>query len=160
MLPSKFVFLKNLPLNPNGKVNRQELPAPALDRPNLEIPMIVPSTAVQAVIAKVWSEALGVNDIGIHDDFFELGGDSIIAGRITARIEKIFSWSPTLPEFYNACTAAKLADVFVQKASNAQAAQRAATLFLEIDRLSPDEIKNRVAEERAKRKLANRNDLS
>jgi amino acid adenylation domain-containing protein len=153
MLPSKFVFLSSLPLHPNGKVARHELPAPGSERPNVGASMIEPSTSVETVLVAVWSEALGVNGIGIHDDFFDLGGDSIIAGRITARIERIFGWSPALSEFYNACTVARLADLLAQKVMNVEAAKRAAELFLEVDRLSSDELKNRVAEERNKRSL-------
>ena len=160
MLPSKYVFLSSLPLHPNGKVNRQELPAPGSERPDVGASMIEPSTSIEAVLATVWSEALGVNGIGIQDDFFDLGGDSIIAGRITARIERIFGWSPPLPEFYNASTVAQLADLLVQKVLNVEAAKRAAQLFLEVDRLSSDELENRVTEERDKRQSVNRNSLS
>jgi amino acid adenylation domain-containing protein len=160
MLPTKFVILRNLPLHPNGKVNRQELPAPGPARPNLGTPMIEPSTAVQAVITKVWSDALGISDIGVHDIFFELGGDSIVAGRIIARIEKLFGWSPTLPEFYDACTTAKFADLLMERVLNTEAAERAARLFLEVDRLSSEALKNKIAEERNKRQTANRNNPS
>lgn len=151
MLPSKVVILNKLPLNPNGKVDRHELPVPPPDRPNLGTALIEPSTAMEKVLAKIWSEALSINTIGIHDVFFDLGGDSIVAGRVIARMEKIFPWNITLPEFYEACTVAKAAALLTRKAPDCEVLERAAKLFLSVDSLSPEEVKVRVAQERDKR---------
>jgi amino acid adenylation domain-containing protein len=151
MVPTKFVILKSLPLNPNGKINRQELPAPDLERPNLGTIFANPSTPVETVMAGVWSEALGVNNIGINDVFFELGGDSLIAGRIITRLSRIFPWNLTLPEFYTAPTVAKFAQLLLRKASSADLADKAARLSLKIDSLSSTQVEAMVAKERQKR---------
>ena len=148
MVPSKFVTLKSLPLNPNGKVNRQELLAPHSERPNLGTIFVEPSTPVEAVIAKIWTEELGVNNIGVDDVFFDLGGDSLVAGRVIARLSRIFPWNLTLPEFYEAPTVAKTGALLVRKALSPDVANKAARLSLKVDSLSSAEVETMLAEER------------
>jgi amino acid adenylation domain-containing protein len=152
MVPSKFVILESLPSNANGKVNRQELPTPELDRPNLGTRFSAPTNPMESVLAKVWSQALGINSVGIHDLFLDLGGDSIIAARIVSAIGRIFPWNLTLAEFYDACTVAQAAQLLVQKAPSAERAERAATLFLQVDGMSAAEVETMLADERRKRR--------
>jgi len=152
MIPSRFVFLKRLPLNPNGKVNRHQLPAPDSARPRLETVFAAPVTPLQQAIAKIYGETLGVNDIGIDDSFFDLGGDSLIAGRILSRLGRIFPWQLTLPEFYDAATVAKTAQLILQKAPNAELANTAAQLALAVDQLTAAEVTAMVAAERGQRR--------
>jgi amino acid adenylation domain-containing protein len=77
MLPSSFVFLDALPLNANGKVDRSALPAPDTTRPELEAAFEAPRTELEKQLAATWSEVLNIERIGIHDNFFDLGGASI-----------------------------------------------------------------------------------
>jgi len=84
MIPSAFVWLDAIPLTPNGKVDREALPAPELDREALSAGFVAPRTAAEAALAAVWAELLGVDAVGVHDDFFELGGDSILTIRVAA----------------------------------------------------------------------------
>jgi len=77
MIPAHFLFLDALPLNINNKVDRSALPLPNRARPLLDTPLAPPSTPLQESIAQIWEQILGLEKIGIHDDFFELGGDSI-----------------------------------------------------------------------------------
>ncbi len=86
MWPSTFVLLDEMPLTPNGKVDRRALPAPetarvAADSRTLE----APRSDVEKTLAEIWKQVLGIAEIGIHDNFFELGGDSIISIQIIAR---------------------------------------------------------------------------
>ncbi|MGH7826174.1 MAG: AMP-binding protein [Candidatus Binatia bacterium] len=148
MVPSKFMILESFPLNTNDKVNRQELPTPDLDRPKLGTRFNAPTTRTESVLAKIWSEALGINSVGIHDLFFDLGGDSIIATRIVSAIGRIFPWNLTLVEFYDACTVAQAAQLLVQKAPSAERAEKVATLFLQVDGMSSAEIETMLADER------------
>jgi amino acid adenylation domain-containing protein len=151
MVPSKFMILESLPLNSNGKVNRQELPAPELDRAKLGTQFSAPTTPIESMLAKIWSEALNLNKVGTHDSFFDLGGDSIIAMKVISAIGRIFPWNLTLAEFYDACTVAHGAQLLVQKAPNAEQAARVAALCLKIDDLSPAEVETMLANERNKR---------
>ncbi|MGM1058996.1 amino acid adenylation domain-containing protein [Saccharothrix sp. Mg75] len=79
MIPSVFVPVARIPLNPNGKVDRAALPVPDGERPDLQTGFTAPRTAAEHALAEVWSEVLGVAGIGVHDNFFDLGGDSILA---------------------------------------------------------------------------------
>jgi len=85
MVPSAFVTLEALPLTPNGKVDRQALPSPQGTRPELEGAYVAPRTPVEEVLAGIWAEVLGLEQVGVHDNFFNLGGDSILSIQIIAR---------------------------------------------------------------------------
>jgi amino acid adenylation domain-containing protein len=88
MVPSAFVFLDALPLTPSGKVDRQALPAPDLDRPRLEETFVAPRTFLETLIAEIWQDVLGVDRVGRYDNFFDLGGHSLLSMQVVARLEK------------------------------------------------------------------------
>lgn len=85
MVPSSFVMLDQLPALPNGKIDRRALPAPDGHRPELEKGFVAPLTLIERQLAQLWSQVLGIETIGVHDNFFDLGGDSILAIRVTAK---------------------------------------------------------------------------
>ena len=85
MVPSAIVFLEALPLTPNGKVDRKSLPAPDLARPELETTLVAPRTSIEKVLADIWSQVLRIEQVGVHDRFFELGGDSILSIQVIAK---------------------------------------------------------------------------
>ncbi|HKO23004.1 MAG TPA: non-ribosomal peptide synthetase, partial [Candidatus Eisenbacteria bacterium] len=87
MVPSRFVFLEEFPLLPNGKVDRGALPAPSGQRPPASGSHVAPRHLLEAQIADIWRDLLGVPEVGVHDDFFELGGDSLLAVRLIQRLE-------------------------------------------------------------------------
>jgi len=84
MVPSAIVILESLPLTPNGKIDRGALPVPE-SRTGIEAPVVTPRTPVEAKLALIWAEVLRVEHVGIHDNFFSLGGDSILSIQIIAR---------------------------------------------------------------------------
>jgi len=88
MVPSAFVMLDALPLTPNGKVDRRALPAPDRTRPELEETFVTPHTPVASLIAEVWQEVLGVEKVGVYDNFFDLGGHSLLSMQVIAKLEK------------------------------------------------------------------------
>jgi amino acid adenylation domain-containing protein len=77
MIPSHFVALHGFPLTPHGKVDYQALPEPETTRPQLGEAYTAPRTATERALAEIWQETLGIERVGIHDNFFDLGGDSI-----------------------------------------------------------------------------------
>ncbi|MBZ4423048.1 non-ribosomal peptide synthase/polyketide synthase, partial [Myxococcus sp. RHST-1-4] len=89
MVPAAFVGLDALPLTANGKVDRKALPAPTGERPEMEHAFVAPRTPVEEKLAAIWSRALGVQQVGIHDNFFTLGGDSIISLQVVARARQV-----------------------------------------------------------------------
>ncbi|MDI1443592.1 non-ribosomal peptide synthase/polyketide synthase [Polyangium sp. 6x1] len=88
MIPSAFVFLDALPLSPNGKVDRRRLPAPEDTRQATEAAYAAPHTDAERALAEIWSEVLRATPVGIHDNFFALGGDSILAIQVVGRAKR------------------------------------------------------------------------
>jgi amino acid adenylation domain-containing protein len=88
MVPSAFVTLAALPLDANGKVDRRALPAPGTERPHLEGPRVAPENLLQQQLIDVWEGVLGVRPVGIRDDFFDLGGSSLLAAEMAAEVER------------------------------------------------------------------------
>src|SRR5262245_8933606 len=84
MAPGAIVTLERLPLTENGKLDRRALPDPADTRPELETPFVHPRNFVEGVLAEAWAEVLGLEQVGIDDNFFNLGGDSIRSIQISA----------------------------------------------------------------------------
>ncbi len=85
MIPSSFVVLEALPLNPNGKVDRRALPVPEIRPADLPT-FVAPRTPIEKMLAGIWANILRVELVGIHDNFFELGGHSLLAAQIIARM--------------------------------------------------------------------------
>jgi amino acid adenylation domain-containing protein len=77
MVPSAFVVVEALPLTANGKVDHKALPAPDTVRPELEKVFVAPRTTEEKILAQIWAKVLNFEQVGIHDNFFSLGGDSI-----------------------------------------------------------------------------------
>jgi amino acid adenylation domain-containing protein len=90
MLPSAFVRLDHLPLSPNGKLDRKALPAPNTDRSSLDTVYTPPQTDLERIIAKIWEEALQVDRVGIHDNFFDLGGHSLLLIKVQGQLRTVF----------------------------------------------------------------------
>lgn len=85
MLPSVFVLLSDLPLTQHGKIDRGALPSPGHARPELRAAYVAPRSPVEEKLTEIWAQVLDLERVGIHDDFFELGGDSILSIRLIAR---------------------------------------------------------------------------
>ena len=84
MIPSYFVTMDRIPLTPNGKINRQALPEPKVEVKKYN----APENKIEKILAKIWSEVLGIKQIGIDDNFFEIGGDSIKSIQVTSKLQK------------------------------------------------------------------------
>ena len=111
MLPARFVTVDTLPVTSSHKIDRAALPLPSADRPPLDVPFVEPRTAVETVVAAAWRAALDIERVGIHDDFFDLGGDSLDAVAIWSAVSRavgadlstvsVFEW-PTVQQFARA----------------------------------------------------------
>ncbi|MEH0844049.1 amino acid adenylation domain-containing protein [Micromonospora sp. CPCC 205711] len=87
MVPAAFVTLDALPLTPNGKLDRRALPAPVVTR-EASVALVAPRDDTERLLAGIWSEVLGVATLGIDDDFFDLGGHSMLATQVVAKIRR------------------------------------------------------------------------
>ncbi|MEM1256120.1 MAG: amino acid adenylation domain-containing protein [Cyanobacteria bacterium P01_H01_bin.21] len=95
LVPAYFTQLERMPLTANGKVDFATLPDPNASRPELQSEFVAPATAIEKMLAKLWQQVLKMDRIGIHDNFYELGGDSIMAIQIAARMSETgFRLSP------------------------------------------------------------------
>ncbi|HEX7242510.1 MAG TPA: amino acid adenylation domain-containing protein, partial [Longimicrobiaceae bacterium] len=104
MVPSAFVALDGLPRTPSGKVDRNALPAPdAADTTGLT-PFVGPRSELEAEVARIWSEVLGVERVGVHHGFFELGGHSLRAMQLVSRVREALGVDYTLPALFAAPT--------------------------------------------------------
>lgn len=87
MIPGAFVFLDALPVNANGKIDRAALPLPPTSRPELATAFAAPANDREAMIAAIWREVLHLDRVGVRDNFFDLGGDSIMIVQVHQRLE-------------------------------------------------------------------------
>jgi len=88
MMPSAFVPLETMPLTPNGKIDYAALPAPDSSRPELQKQYLAPRNPTEALLAEIWSEVLGIDRVGVADNFFDLGGHSMLAVQVMSEIER------------------------------------------------------------------------
>jgi amino acid adenylation domain-containing protein len=109
MIPSTFVVLGDLPRTTSGKTDRQALPAPGRPYRDANRPITLPRTPVEATIAMIWSEVLGHDSIDVYDHFYDLGGESLQAMRIMARVRKTFDVDVDLQSLLDAPTVAEMA---------------------------------------------------
>jgi amino acid adenylation domain-containing protein len=115
MVPATFVWLEALPLGPNGKVDRRGLPDPDGARPEMEEPYVAPRGALEEVLAGIWAEVLQLERVGVHDNFLELGGDSLRATRILVRIRDVLGVDVPLHEIFDAATVAEQSAALVRR---------------------------------------------
>ncbi|RMI31926.1 amino acid adenylation domain-containing protein [Nocardia stercoris] len=104
MVPALVVVLDELPLTASGKLDRRALPVPSLDTR----PFRAPSTDLERTVADVFAEGLGVARVGLDDDFFDLGGDSLIATRVAGRLRRLTGAAVRVQWFFTGSTVAAL----------------------------------------------------
>ncbi len=111
MIPSHFITLDALPLTVTGKVDYHALPEPPRIRPDLQTAFLAPRTAVETELQQMWQEILDIQPIGVQDNFFDLGGDSLAAEEVLTRIEQEFHLSLPPDVFIHGPTIESLANI-------------------------------------------------
>jgi amino acid adenylation domain-containing protein len=109
MIPATIMFLDRLPRTPNGKLDRRAIPPPSNRRPELDIPYVEPKTLTEKQLSQIWTEILSLDQVGIHDSFFDLGGHSLAATRVVSQILRVFQVEVPLQSLFQAPTIADLA---------------------------------------------------
>ncbi len=113
MVPSAFVVMESLPLTPNGKIDRRALPAPNQDRPSLGELFVAPRNAIEKQLASIWSQVLDIQPIGIHDNFFDLGGHSLLVAQMVSQVAETFQVELPLINLFASPTVAGLAQFII-----------------------------------------------
>jgi amino acid adenylation domain-containing protein len=152
MIPAAFVLLDALPLTPSGKVDRKSLPEPDPSGRAFLKPFTAPRTPLEEELALLWKEVLGVERVGVHDDFFELGGQSLLAMRLVSRVRERFRVELPLKDLFQASTVAGLSELIegAERREAIAAIQPVATpddsdeILSNIDRLSDEEVRARL----------------
>lgn len=126
MIPSVFVTMDALPLTPSGKVDRKALPAPVRSRPDLGTDYVVPRTGIERKLVAVWRELLGVEKVGIHDNFFDMGGHSLMLAKVHSRLEEIAHRELSIVELFRYPTIAALSEYLADETSDQAPSQRSA----------------------------------
>jgi amino acid adenylation domain len=136
MIPSAFVSLNALPLNSNGKLDRNALPVPDYGKQEADGNFVGPRTPTEETLAEIWRRTLGIKEIGIHDNFFELGGHSLLATRVMSRLRDAFQIELPLQRIFDAPTIAELSLSVTEKQLDERSDEELATMIAEIRRES------------------------
>ncbi len=121
MVPAAFVALEALPLTPNGKVDRKALPKPEFEAVTDRSQFVAPGTETEIALAKIWCEVLHLEQVGLDDNFFDIGGHSILAVRLINKIRTVMNFAVPIPVFFQNPTIRELAAV-CDRANGANAA--------------------------------------
>ena len=111
MIPATFTFLDALPMTSSGKVDRRALPEPGTDRPELTETFVAPRNPSEKVMVDIWAEILGLERIGVYDNFFDVGGHSLLSMQLVSQVEKMFQIEVPLQNFFETPTVAGLIEI-------------------------------------------------
>lgn len=134
MVPHDFVLLDALPMTPNGKVDRQALPAPTGETRESAEAFVAPQSPVEHKLAEIWQQVLGLEQVGMNDNFFGLGGDSIMSIQIVSRAKQ-HGLRVTTQQLFQHQTIAKLAQAVEPIDETAQSEP-----LLTTESLNPDDL--------------------
>ena len=109
MVPGSFVLLDKLPRSSRGKVDVAALPLPDFGRATPSPPFAAPRTEVEEALAQIWKQVLRLDCVGVDDDFFDIGGDSLYATQVVIRVNRAFGVDLAVRAIFDAPTIASLA---------------------------------------------------
>jgi acyl carrier protein len=141
MTPQAFVLIDEMPLTQNGKVDLKALPAPTDARLEPEETYVAPRNSVEETIVDIWSQLLGVDPVGVNDNFFALGGASILAIQLTSRLKKAFDLELQLRVIYDHPTPAALGATIVKIQAEQADVSDLARLLAELENISEGDVR-------------------
>ena len=115
MVPSAFVMLDAFPLTPNGKIDRKSLPAPSRSRSTSDSAYVVPQGDLEKSVAKVWETVLEMENPGTQDNFFDLGGHSLLMIQVHQQLREVLGKNVPLVQIYKHPTIHQLAQYLSQE---------------------------------------------
>jgi len=152
MVPSAFVRLEVLPLTPNGKVNRRQLPKPEGLPPELEATYVAPQTEEERTIATIWQAVLNVEKVGIYDNFFDLGGHSLLMVQVHSKLREVFNKDISIVDLFTHPTISSLARYLCQGQSEPLTSQPSSESLSKTLRDRPDPRRAALRQQRQRRK--------
>ncbi len=147
MIPSAFVMLEAMPLTPSGKIDRQALPAPKNFRPDLGTPYVQPRTLVEGDLANIWADVLALAQVGVHDNFFDLGGHSLAASRVIARVIQTYQLEIPIKALFDAPTVAEMASLITQNQANPASEAELEHMLREVEAMTEEEVQKQLVRE-------------
>jgi acyl carrier protein len=138
MIPSVFMFLEGLPLT-NGKLDRKALPKPDHKRPQLSQTYVPARSEIESRLVEIWVEVLSLDQVGVHDNFFDLGGHSLAATRVISQVVKQFQLEIPLQLLFQSPTIAEMAGVISRHQGNHLSDMKLDRILTELEALSEEE---------------------
>jgi acyl carrier protein len=148
MVPGIFTRLDSLPLTSNGKVDRRALPDPNHE-PQPDESFVGPRTPTEELVAAAWRQALKLPRVSMNDNFFEVGGHSLLAAKVFADLQKTVAVELSLMDLFKAPTAAGLANLIYEREIQHEEGDALLSMLAELDHLSDEEAQQRMSEEQA-----------
>ena len=140
MIPPVLIRVDSMPLTPGGKIDRKALPSAGQYMAENEEGVELPRTRLEEVLVSLWAEVLDLDEVGIHSDFFKIGGHSILASRLVARIRETFQVDLALRTIFEVPTIAQLAEVIAVSPEEKWRVEKIAELLISIAGYSNDEV--------------------
>jgi amino acid adenylation domain-containing protein len=146
LVPSAFVFLEKLPFTPNGKVNRRALPEPELGKPESESAFVAPRTPVERSLANIWCQVLKLKQVSVCDNFFDLGGHSLVATQIVSQIRREFNVEIPLRAIFERPTIEGLALSLLERQTSETDPAEMEQLLAEVESLSEESVETQLGD--------------
>jgi surfactin family lipopeptide synthetase C len=147
MIPSTFVVLAALPLTPNGKVDRRALLASDLTHTARADVFVAPRTPLEEALAGIWAGVLGLERVGVYDNFFDLGGHSLKAAQLVTRVRETFQVNLPVRSLFEATTVASMVELVVAQEARPGQSEKIARVLKRLKGTS-DEDKQRLLEQK------------
>jgi len=151
MIPSVFVFLDKMPVIGIGKIDRNALPAPTGRRPALDQPHVPPTNGVEEKLSRIWAEVLSIDEVGLHDNFFDLGGHSLSAFRVITGVIQTFQLELPVKALFEAPTVAEMAKIIGRNQAKRAGTEELAQMLRAVEALSEEEAQRGLAGETSRR---------
>jgi amino acid adenylation domain-containing protein len=143
IVPSTLVFLDALPLTSNGKVDRHALPEPAYRREQ-EDGFVAPRTELEEIVAGIWAEILKLEKIGVHDNFFDAGGHSLMAMQVVSRMMQVFQFKLSVKSLFESPTIAQMMPLIEQNRATTANDKELERMLSEVEAMSEDEAERKL----------------
>jgi amino acid adenylation domain-containing protein len=139
MVPSSFVMLESFPLTTTGKIDRKALAAMESPKPEHEQEFVAPRTALEQVLARIFAVVLGVDRVGLLDNFFEMGGHSLMATQVASRVRELLGIDLPLRRIFEKPAVGVLATAILSDAPDRLRIERVAELLLQFSQVSDEQ---------------------